>query len=53
MKEECKDCLDETYITKYAHFLYLDEYLPGWTCLEHPDYTREWVCITNPDFYKN
>ena len=51
--KNCKDCHDESYSDKYAHYVYLDEKKPTWTCFKHPDYYRPWACITNPQWVLN
>lgn len=53
MENNCKDCADKTYRSKYLHYVYMDGKSPSWTCGKHPDYTRKWGCITNPEWIKN
>lgn len=52
-KNDCKKCADETYPTMWAHYIYLDEKLPRWTCWSHPDYSRKWGSIINPEWVVN
>lgn len=49
----CKDCCDESYPLKYAHYMYFDNQKPTWSCWSHLDTTRKWVGITNPAWGSN
>ena len=51
--EGCKSCQDESYPDRHAHYIYLDDKDPKWTCCYHPEFYRKLARITDPQWVIN